>query len=154
MALQPFVGPWPLVSFLILYTDGSTPWTGDQPVSSPLPTHKTTQTQNKRTRTSLPWMAFEPTIPAFERSKTVRAIDRAATVIGLWSYLTEAFTLSELQLRTPLRLTRNTDENHYLSWKIEHNILCCALLREVLPVRTLVNLAQEWPDFSLNFPVK
>jgi hypothetical protein len=27
-------------------------------------------------------MAFEPTISAFERGKTVHALDRAATVIG------------------------------------------------------------------------
>jgi hypothetical protein len=32
-------------SFLILYTVGSTPWTGDQPVARPLPTHRTTQTE-------------------------------------------------------------------------------------------------------------
>jgi hypothetical protein len=31
----------------------------------------------------MPWMEFEPTIPAFERAKTVHALDRAATVIGL-----------------------------------------------------------------------
>jgi hypothetical protein len=30
-------------SFLILYTVGRTPWTGDQPVARPLPTHRTTQ---------------------------------------------------------------------------------------------------------------
>jgi hypothetical protein len=28
---------------------GRTPWTGDQPVARPLPTHRTTLTQNKRT---------------------------------------------------------------------------------------------------------
>jgi hypothetical protein len=28
-------------------------------------------------------VGFEPTIPAFEREKTVHAIDRAATVIGV-----------------------------------------------------------------------
>jgi hypothetical protein len=28
---------------------GRTPWTGDQPVARPLPTHRTTRTQNKRT---------------------------------------------------------------------------------------------------------
>jgi hypothetical protein len=40
MALQPFIGPWPLfLSFLILYTVGRTPWTGDQPVARSLPTH-------------------------------------------------------------------------------------------------------------------
>jgi hypothetical protein len=50
MALQSFVGPWPLFSFLILYTDGRTPWTSDQPFARPLPTHRRTQTQNKRTQ--------------------------------------------------------------------------------------------------------
>jgi hypothetical protein len=39
-------------SFLILYTVDRTPWTGDQPVARPLPTHRTTQTQNKSTQTS------------------------------------------------------------------------------------------------------
>jgi hypothetical protein len=51
MALQPSVEPWPLLSFLIFYTVGRTPWMGDQPVARPLPTHRTTQTQNKRTHT-------------------------------------------------------------------------------------------------------
>jgi hypothetical protein len=36
-------------SSLILYTVSMTPWTSDQPVTKPLPTHRTTQTQNKRT---------------------------------------------------------------------------------------------------------
>jgi hypothetical protein len=52
MALQSFFGPWPLFQFLNLYTDGRTPWTGDQPVARPLPTHTTTQTQNKRKQIS------------------------------------------------------------------------------------------------------
>jgi hypothetical protein len=30
------------------YTDGRTPWTGDQLIARPLPKHRTTQTQNKR----------------------------------------------------------------------------------------------------------
>jgi hypothetical protein len=30
----------------------------------------------------MPSVVFEPTIPAFERVKTVHALDRAATVIG------------------------------------------------------------------------
>jgi hypothetical protein len=30
----------------------------------------------------MPWVVFEPTIPAFERAKTVHALDSAATVIG------------------------------------------------------------------------
>jgi hypothetical protein len=69
-------------SFLIFYTVGRTPCTGDQPVARPLPRHRTTQTQNKRTQTSMPRVGFEPMIPVFERAKTVHALDRAATVIG------------------------------------------------------------------------
>jgi hypothetical protein len=30
----------------------------------------------------MPWVGFEPTIPVFERAKTVHALDRAAIVIG------------------------------------------------------------------------
>jgi hypothetical protein len=55
---------------------------GDQPVAGPLPAHRTTQTHNKRTQTSILQVGFESTIPAFERVKTVHALDRAATVIG------------------------------------------------------------------------
>jgi hypothetical protein len=90
MAVQPFVGPSPLVDFRnLFYTNGRTPWTGDQPVARPLPTHRTTQAQNKRTQTPMPQMGFEPTMPVFEWAKTVHALDRAATVIG-WS--TETFS--------------------------------------------------------------
>jgi hypothetical protein len=70
-------------SFLILYTVGRTPWTSDQPVARPLPRHRTTQTQNKRTQTFMPCVGVEPTIPAFEPAKTVHASDRAATEIGI-----------------------------------------------------------------------
>jgi hypothetical protein len=37
----------------------------------------------------MPRMGFEPTIPVFERAKTVHALDRAATVFG--SYKTAKF---------------------------------------------------------------
>jgi hypothetical protein len=79
---SPLLGLGRFFSLLILYTIGRTPWTGDQPVARPLLTHRTTQTQNKRTQTSMPRVEFEPTIPAFERAKIVYALDRAATVIG------------------------------------------------------------------------
>jgi hypothetical protein len=49
------------ISLLIIYKVGRTPWTGDQPVARPLPTHRTTQTQNKRTQTSMSRVGFEPT---------------------------------------------------------------------------------------------
>jgi hypothetical protein len=77
-ALQPF--HW-------TYTVSRTPLTGDQHVGKPLPTHRTTQTQNKRTQTLIPGVGFEPTIPVFERAKTDHAVDRGATVIGIRNLL-------------------------------------------------------------------
>jgi hypothetical protein len=63
-ALQPFCWASAYFSaFLILCTVGRTPWTGDQPVASPLPT------QNKRTRTSMPPVGLEPTISVLERAR-------------------------------------------------------------------------------------
>jgi hypothetical protein len=53
---------------------------GDQPVVRPLPTHKTKQTQNKRTRTSMALVGFELMIPTFERAEKVHVLDRSATV--------------------------------------------------------------------------
>jgi hypothetical protein len=80
--LYSLCGPWPLYQFLNLYTVGRAPWTGDQPAARPLPTHRTTQTQNKCTQTSMLRVGFETTIPVFERAKIVHALDRAVTVIG------------------------------------------------------------------------
>jgi hypothetical protein len=62
-------------NFLILYTVGRTPCTGDQLIARPLLTHD--NKQNKRTQTSMPRVGFEPTIPVFERTKTFHALDRA-----------------------------------------------------------------------------
>jgi hypothetical protein len=81
VVLQTFVGPWAILSFLIYYTVGRTPRTGDQSIRRPLPSHRTAQAQNKRTQTSMPQVKFEPTVPVFERAKTFHALDRAVTVI-------------------------------------------------------------------------
>jgi hypothetical protein len=49
---SPLLGPGLLFSFVIFFTqDGRTPWTGDQPVARPLPTQRTTQTEQTRART-------------------------------------------------------------------------------------------------------
>jgi hypothetical protein len=82
MALQPFVGSLQLYQFFDPI-HGRTFWTGDQPDARALPTHRTTQTQNRRIQTSMP----QPTIPASEGAKTVDAFDRSATAIGL-TYIT------------------------------------------------------------------
>jgi hypothetical protein len=79
---SPFCWTLATFSFLILYIVGRTPWRGDQTVARPVPTKRTTQTQNKRTQTSMSWVGFELTIPAFERAKTVHALYRVATMIG------------------------------------------------------------------------
>jgi hypothetical protein len=67
-----------LLQFLNPKRVGRTPWTGDQPIARPLPIH----TQNKQRQRSIPWVRFEPMIPAFEGAKRVHALDRAATVTG------------------------------------------------------------------------
>jgi hypothetical protein len=84
MALQPFVGPWSIFQFLeIVHTVGRTPWTGDRSVARPLRAHRTAQTWNKPTQTSMSQVGFEPMYPVFERAKTFHALDRAGTVIGV-----------------------------------------------------------------------
>jgi hypothetical protein len=80
MALQPFAGPWPLFQFHDLIQSRRTPLAGNRPVAKPLTAHRTAQTQNKRTQTSIPWVGFEPTTPVLERAKTVYVLDRATTV--------------------------------------------------------------------------
>jgi hypothetical protein len=79
---SPLLGIGRFLSFLILYTVGRTPWTGDRPVVRPLPTHRTTQTHNKRTQISMPRVGFETTIPVFQPAKTVHGLDPATPMIG------------------------------------------------------------------------
>jgi hypothetical protein len=74
-----------LILYFFLYTVGRTLWTGHEPVAMPLSTQRTAQTQNKRTQTYTTSVGFEPTAPAFERTKTFHALDRAVTVIGYCS---------------------------------------------------------------------
>jgi hypothetical protein len=82
MALQLL---WTLVAFQFLnlpYTQsvgllglGFSPPQGRYP-------HTEQYRQNNRTQTSMLRVGFEPTIPVFERAKTVYALGRAASVIG------------------------------------------------------------------------
>jgi hypothetical protein len=80
---SPLLGLGRSFSFLTFYTVGRAPWTGDQPVIRPLHAYRPAQTESKCTQTSMPHVAFEPTIPVFERTKRVHALDCAATVIGM-----------------------------------------------------------------------
>jgi hypothetical protein len=65
---SPF-GPWSLFQFLNLYAVCRSPLTGDQPVTRPLPAHRRTQTQNKRTQISMPQVGFAPTIPVLSERR-------------------------------------------------------------------------------------
>jgi hypothetical protein len=78
MVLQSFC--WTLADFSVSwsYTQSAGLLGRDQPVVSSLPIYRTTKTLNKCTQISMLWVGFEPTTPAFEWEKKVRA----ATVIG------------------------------------------------------------------------
>jgi hypothetical protein len=73
---SPLLGFGCFFTYLVLYTVGRTPWTSDQPVARPLPKHRDT------VQTSMPRVRFGPTVPTFERAKTVNALDRAAGHCG------------------------------------------------------------------------
>jgi hypothetical protein len=88
---------WTLAAFSVsssFYTVGMIPWAGDQPVARPLPSPRTAKTQNKRTQTSIPQVGFQPTIPVFKQAKTLYALDRAATVIGILTI--RSYTIREV----------------------------------------------------------
>jgi hypothetical protein len=68
-------GSYPKFGFLILYTVGRTPWTGDQSVARPLPAHRTAQTQNKLTAidASSGIRTHDPSVSAGEDSSCLRS---------------------------------------------------------------------------------
>jgi hypothetical protein len=117
MALQSFVGPWPLFSFLILYA---------QPVgllgrgisqSQGRYLHTEQHKQNKRTQTFTPWVGFESTITAFERAKPAHALKRAATMIaGRQTIRLLKYFRQSHQANERLRSYRKTS---YIIWQMQ-----------------------------------
>jgi hypothetical protein len=103
-------------SFLSLLTIGTTPWTGNRPVARPLPTNRATQTQNKRTQISVPRVGFKPTNPVFMREKTVHALDKAATEIGLLLSWCPLLTSHVNMLCNNVIASAGTVEPVMLSW--------------------------------------
>jgi hypothetical protein len=92
---------------------------GDQPVARPLPTHRTTQAQNKRTKTSMPRAVFEPTITLFEPAKMVHALDRVATVIGF----SATNVLGIMQVSTKITFSQFIADSLSLSLSITYNVI-------------------------------
>jgi hypothetical protein len=89
------VQPWPW-----------TPWTGDQPITRPLSTHRATQTQNKHTQTSMPPVGFEPMISVLEQATTVHALDHCdrpdvIMVYKIWNSFSQVreYSISRQQIR-------------------------------------------------------
>jgi hypothetical protein len=82
MQYSPLLDHGRFFSFFVFYTVGRTHWKGNQPIARPLPAHWALQTQNKRTQKFMHLVGFEPTMPVFERAKTVHALDRASSVLG------------------------------------------------------------------------
>jgi hypothetical protein len=78
---SPLLGPGLFFSFVIFFTQTVGLLGREISSSQDRCLHRTTQTQNKRIhRHPCLWVGFEPTIPSFERAKTVHARDRGATV--------------------------------------------------------------------------
>jgi hypothetical protein len=71
------------MKFSVLYKVGRTR-AGDQHEARPLPTHRTTQTQNKSSQTSMPRVGFEPTISVFERVKTSNSLLKHKLFLEIW----------------------------------------------------------------------
>jgi hypothetical protein len=86
MALQPFSGLLPLFQFLELFTQSVALNGRCTSPSQGRYLHTGQRKHRINTQTSMPRVGFEPTIPVFERAKTVHAIDRRATAIGLIQY--------------------------------------------------------------------
>jgi hypothetical protein len=69
-------------SFLVLYTVGRTPCTGDQPVARPLPTHRTTHTIKPHNTDNHTLSGIRTHNPSIRASENSSSLDRAATVVG------------------------------------------------------------------------
>jgi hypothetical protein len=103
MTLQSSVGPLFLLQFRnLFYTGSRTPWTSNQPVARPLPTHRTTQTQNKRThKHACPEWDSNPQSECSKPAKTVHTL----VARPLWS----AF-----KVYTFMKIHSNIILHHYL----------------------------------------
>jgi hypothetical protein len=58
----------------------------------------------------MPWVGFEPTVPASERAKTVHALDRSATVTD-----TRPYSVSILKVSLSKFMEKKTHQFHLTS---------------------------------------
>jgi hypothetical protein len=90
-----------------------TPWVGDQ-LSQGLYLYTNTEkrTYIHKHQIFMPWVGFEPTIPASEQPKTVHVLDRQATVIGtqIWYGWDSCFSLAggkDIRVQCWIHVSRN-----------------------------------------------
>jgi hypothetical protein len=84
------VGPGLFSQFHDHFTDGRTPWTGDQLVSRPLPKHRTTQTQNKHIPNIHALSGIrthDPSVHASEDSSSLRPLGYCDRRLLFWGLL-------------------------------------------------------------------
>jgi hypothetical protein len=81
LSLQPSFGPWQRLRYLDP-THGRISRTEDQPLTRPLPTHRTTQTRSRHTQTSMPRVGFYLTAQFFEGGGGIHALGCVANVLG------------------------------------------------------------------------
>jgi hypothetical protein len=95
-------------SFLILYTVGRIPCTGEQPVARPLPTHRTRQTQNKSTHIHAlsRIRTHDPRVRASEDSPRLRPRDHMG---HMYTYIKQTVTFKKI----------NFIINHFISHDLE-----------------------------------
>jgi hypothetical protein len=93
-------------SFLLLYTVGRIPWTGDQPVARPLPAH-TEKHKHRINAYRHPRLefGFEPTITVFQLAKTVLII------FTLYTFLILKYNCFKVRKLSCSRLANLPDNN-------------------------------------------
>jgi hypothetical protein len=85
---SPLFDPGLFINSLILYTVGRTTWTGDQPVTRPLPTHRTAQTQTHTDIHALRGIrTHNPSVRTSEDSSCLRPLGHCDRGLPPYCYL-------------------------------------------------------------------
>jgi hypothetical protein len=143
MALQPFVGPWSLFQFLNPIHSRKDFLDGGSPVARPLPTHRTTEIQNKSTQTSMPRVGFEPTTLVFEREKAFHVLDRAATMIGKFLLLLVCIG-SPKHIKHKRKPRQHTQDEHNADDLLWRNMTITGIHSKILINRKILLLLTKY----------